>query len=81
MLANKVIKGNQQACILLKRAGNKNLFLMPVPNLPTKQNFITKLLKRGIAKVIKLKRTEKHNLKQLNYYELNITDKYLPKTL
>jgi len=24
---------------------------MPVPNLPTKQNFITKLLKRGIAKI------------------------------
>jgi hypothetical protein len=54
---------------------------MPLPNLPTKQNFITKLLKRGFAKVIKLKRTEKHNLKQLSCSELNKTDKYLPKIL
>jgi hypothetical protein len=46
MLANKVIKGNQQACILLKRAGNKK----PLLNARTKSADQAKLYYQAIKK-------------------------------
>ena len=46
MLANKVIKGNQQACILLKRAGNKK----PLLNALTKSADQAKLYYQAIKK-------------------------------
>jgi len=59
-ICQKILTINQS--LLIKKKGKqkglqpdmyrrKNLFLMPEPNLPTKRNFITKLLKRGIAKI------------------------------